>query len=59
MNLKWELLVNNFFVKLSFSFTITDIEDEKERVQAVFAALDKLPQLSHDLMERIVFHLSK
>ena len=40
-------------------FLVTEIKDEKERIQTLFAVTEKLPQMNHDLLERLVFHLAK
>ncbi|KAJ8304274.1 hypothetical protein KUTeg_017857 [Tegillarca granosa] len=37
----------------------TEIHDEKERVQSIYAVIDKLPKPNHDLLERLVFHLAR
>ncbi|XP_052098599.1 unconventional myosin-IXa-like isoform X6 [Mytilus californianus] len=36
-----------------------EIHDEKERMQSLYAVIDKLPRPNHDLFERIIFHLAR
>ena len=42
-----------------FMITITECSDEKERVQALYDIVKKLPQSNYDLFERLIFHLAK
>ncbi|XP_021359287.1 unconventional myosin-IXa-like isoform X2 [Mizuhopecten yessoensis] len=37
----------------------TDIQDEKERIQSLYAVIDKLPKINFDLFERLIFHLAR
>ncbi|XP_069137076.1 unconventional myosin-IXb-like isoform X9 [Argopecten irradians] len=37
----------------------TDIKDEKERIQSLYAVIDKLPKPNYDLFERLIFHLAR
>ncbi|CAC5398988.1 MYO9 [Mytilus coruscus] len=36
-----------------------EIHDEKERMQSLYAVINKLPRPNHDLFERIIFHLAR
>ncbi|XP_071169195.1 unconventional myosin-IXb-like isoform X19 [Mytilus edulis] len=36
-----------------------EIHDEKERMQSLYAVIDKLPKPNYDLFERIIFHLAR
>ncbi|XP_078314826.1 unconventional myosin-IXb-like isoform X4 [Crassostrea virginica] len=36
-----------------------EIHDEKERVQAMYAVIEKLPKPNYDLFERLIFHLAR
>ncbi|XP_056022909.1 unconventional myosin-IXa-like isoform X21 [Ostrea edulis] len=36
-----------------------EIQDEKERVQAIYAVIDKLPKPNYNLLERLIFHLAR
>ena len=40
-------------------FADAECMDEKERVQALYDIIKKLPQPNYDLFERLVFHLAK
>ncbi|XP_061172961.1 unconventional myosin-IXa-like [Saccostrea echinata] len=37
----------------------SEIQDEKERLQAIYAVIEKLPKPNHDLFERLIFHLAR
>jgi len=36
-----------------------EISDEQERMQTVYGLIARLPPVSHDLLERLVFHLTR
>lgn len=40
-------------------FFCLEITDEKERMQALYDIIEKLPQANHNLLERLIFHLAK
>lgn len=42
-----------------FYHFISEIHDEKERVQAMYAVIEKLPKPNYDLFERLIFHLAR
>lgn len=42
-----------------FHYFISEIHDEKERVQAMYAVIEKLPKPNYDLFERLIFHLAR
>ncbi|XP_070212949.1 unconventional myosin-IXb-like [Littorina saxatilis] len=37
----------------------SEISDQKEKVQSMFAVLEKLPKANYDVFERLTFHLAK
>jgi len=36
-----------------------EISDEKERIQTIYGLIARLPAANHDLLERLVFHLTR
>lgn len=40
-------------------WSVLEIHDEKERVQAMYAVIEKLPKPNYDLFERLIFHLTR
>jgi len=36
-----------------------EISDEKERAQTIYGLIARLPPVNHDLLERLVFHLTR
>ena len=36
-----------------------EISDEKERIQTIYGLIARLPPVNHDLLERLVFHLTR
>jgi len=39
--------------------TMKEISDEKERIQAIYGLIARLPPVNHNLLERLVFHLTR
>ena len=37
----------------------SEIKDQKEQIQCMFAVIEKLPKHNLDLFERLTFHLTK
>lgn len=48
--------LEKFGISLIF---LIEIQDEKERVQAIYAVIDKLPKPNYNLLERLIFHLAR
>ena len=40
-------------------WSVLEIHDEKERAQAMYAVIEKLPKPNYDLFERLIFHLAR
>jgi hypothetical protein len=49
----------HFFGLFFYYFIFSEIQDEKERVQAIYAVIEKLPKPNYDLLERLIFHLAR
>lgn len=37
----------------------SEIKDEKERIQSLYAIITKLPTAHYDMFERLIFHLAR
>ncbi|KAK3097842.1 hypothetical protein FSP39_013712 [Pinctada imbricata] len=37
----------------------SEIQDVKERVQSIYAVIEKLPKPNHDVFERLIYHLAR
>jgi len=38
---------------------MTEISDEKERIHTIYGLIGRLPTANHELLERLVFHLTR
>jgi len=41
------------------NFAVKEISDEKERIQTIYGLTGRLPPANRDLLERLVFHLTR
>ena len=41
------------------NFVVKEISDEKERIQTIYGLIGRLPRANRDLLERLVFHLTR
>jgi len=40
-------------------YVVKEISDEKERIQTIYGLITRLPPANHDLLERLIFHLTR